>query len=396
VSVSDVGNETGAGSLVVPCDDLDPAVEACQALGFRLDAIGPADEPTWAEVSMPGLRLRLDAGLDTGRVGPRLRLPAPADGPGGVEVDPELVRRLGIAVETGPPAAEVGRPQVPPTVPSLVVSHEADGTWKGGRAGMRYRDLVPDRWGGAYIASHIHVPEGGPVPDYVHHHDVVHQLIFCHRGWVRVVYQDQGPPFVLEPGDCVLQPPGIRHQVLETSDDLYVVEVGCPAVHRTSVDHELDLPNRALEPDRRYQGQQFVRHVSARAPWVDAGTGSPLRLQDTGLAAATDGLVSAHLLRCDQNGGEWDLTHDDDLRLVFVVSGRGTLTGPAGDRVDDLVEGSSAAIPPGAPHRLTGIEGGTILFEVRSPQPLRGMAAIQPSPSSVDPAGRYSAPTKPS
>ena len=41
-----------------------------------------------------------------------------------------------------------------------------------GRAGMVYRDLIPDRLGGAFIASHITIPEGGPVPDYVHHHDI--------------------------------------------------------------------------------------------------------------------------------------------------------------------------------------------------------------------------------
>jgi quercetin dioxygenase-like cupin family protein len=40
-------------------------------------------------------------------------------------------------------------------------------------------------------------------------------MIYCHRGWVRVVYEDQGEPFVMHPGDCVLQPPGIRHRVLE-------------------------------------------------------------------------------------------------------------------------------------------------------------------------------------
>ena len=82
---------------------------------------------------------------------------------------------------------------------------------------MRYRDLVPGRLGGRYIASHIEIPDGGTVPDYVHFHDVVFQMIFCAAGWVRVVYEDQGEPFVLHAGDCVLQPPLIRHRVLEAS-----------------------------------------------------------------------------------------------------------------------------------------------------------------------------------
>jgi quercetin dioxygenase-like cupin family protein len=259
-------------------------------------------------------------------------------------------------------------------VQALAVGHEADGTWKEGRAGMRYRDLIPNRHGGAYIASHIHVPHGGPVADYVHHHDVVHQLIFCHRGWVRVVYQDQGPPFVLEPGDCVLQPPGIRHRVLESSDDLYVVEVGCPAVHRTSVDHELDLPNRALEPDRRYGDQRFVRHVSSRAPWVALDGDHGLLQQGTGLAGATAGLVSARLLRAAAPVDQLDLINDDDLRFLFLVEGAASLAGLEAGPIG-LAEGSSAAIPAGADHRLTGIEAGTVIFEVRAAAPPRADAA---------------------
>ena len=53
---------------------------------------------------------------------------------------------------------------------------------------------------------------GGPVPDWVHFHKVRFQLIYCWHGWVRVVYEDQGDPFVLQAGDCVIQPPQIRHR----------------------------------------------------------------------------------------------------------------------------------------------------------------------------------------
>jgi quercetin dioxygenase-like cupin family protein len=355
-------------AIVVPCVDLDRAVSACQAVGFRLDAIGPADEPTWAELSRPGLRLVVDAAADPSS-GPSLRLRAD-----------EVARwpdRPGLAIEVQPwsgpeghPAGADGRggagPEVPATVPRFTVGHEADGDWKEGRAGMRYRDLVPGRYGGAYIGSHIHVPEGGPVPDYVHHHDIVHQLIFCHRGWVRVVYQDQGPPFVLEPGDCVLQPPGIRHRVLETSDDLYVVEVGCPAVHRTSVDHDLELPNQALEPARRYGGQGFARHVAAEAAWLPAGEPG-LEQQLTGLAEASNGLVSVRRLRGRPLAA--DLAHDEDFRLVFVTDGSATLTTPDGAPVA-LREGSCATIPGGAGYHLSG-DDDTVVLDVMATDPHR-------------------------
>ena len=86
-----------------------------------------------------------------------------------------------------------------------------------GRAGMLYRDLIPSRLGGRYIASHITIPDGGPVADWVHFHRIALQMIFVRRGWVRVVYEDQGEPFVMNAGDMVLQPPEIRHRVLESS-----------------------------------------------------------------------------------------------------------------------------------------------------------------------------------
>lgn len=46
------------------------------------------------------------------------------------------------------------------------------------------------------------------------------------RGWVRVLYEGEAAPVVMEAGDLVLQPPGIRHQVLESSDHLEVGREG--------------------------------------------------------------------------------------------------------------------------------------------------------------------------
>src|SRR6187401_3442888 len=44
-----------------------------------------------------------------------------------------------------------------------------DQGWVTGRAGMMYRDLIPDRMDGKMIASHIRITVGGPVSDYVHY-----------------------------------------------------------------------------------------------------------------------------------------------------------------------------------------------------------------------------------
>ena len=47
--------------IVVPCVDLDATVEFfTDRLGFRVEAISPADDPVSAVVSGFGVRLRLD------------------------------------------------------------------------------------------------------------------------------------------------------------------------------------------------------------------------------------------------------------------------------------------------------------------------------------------------
>lgn len=76
---------------------------------------------------------------------------------------------------------------------------------------------------------------------------------YCRSGWVRVVYEDQGESFVMHAGDCVLQPPEIRHRVIESSDDLEVIEVSVPAEHETFAEHEITLPNKTFKPDRIFR-----------------------------------------------------------------------------------------------------------------------------------------------
>jgi quercetin dioxygenase-like cupin family protein len=147
----------------------------------------------------------------------------------------------GTRVEIAPLDPEL---TIPPTAHEFAVRRLADeAPWVIGRAGMHYRDLVPSRLGGSMIASHIRIPDGGPVPDVVHYHTVGFQLIFCYRGWVDLVYEDQGPPFRLHAGNCVIQPPEIRHRVLHASPNIEVIEIGVPAEHVTTIDHAMDLPN---------------------------------------------------------------------------------------------------------------------------------------------------------
>src|SRR5215510_10804654 len=192
--------------------------------------------------------------------------------------------------------------------------------WYVGRAGMQYRDLIPGRLGGRFVASHIRIPDGGETPDYVHYHKALFQMIYCKEGWARLVYEDQGPPFALEAGDCVLQPPEIRHRVLESSPGLEVIEVACPAEYETRADNEMRLPTCEVLPERLFGGQGFVRHRAREASWA------PWRLdgfeaRDTGIAAATNGLAAARVVKSGSEITAMAKGHADALLFLFILQG---------------------------------------------------------------------------
>lgn len=343
--------------VVLPCAELDPTLDFfTERLGFRVDAIYPADDPSVAVVSGYGVRLQLERGA-TG-------------GPGVLRLlcrEPEGARVLTAPNGTRVELVEADRPVVvPPVEPSFVVTERVeDSRWGKGRAGMRYRDLIPGRLGGSFIASHIRIPEGGPVPDYVHFHKIRFQMIFCYKGWVRVVYEDQGSPFVLEAGDCVLQPPRIRHRVLECSPGLEVIEIGCPAHHETFADHDLALPTATLNPRRDFGGQRFVRHQAAAAKW------GPFRLEgfesrDIGIAVATDGLAGVRVARplAAPSSKRW--RHDAEFLFSFVLRGSLTLE-TEGHDARRLEAGSSFVLPAGRTASLADCAADLELLEVALP-----------------------------
>ncbi len=68
----------------------------------------------------------------------------------------------------------------------------------------------------------------------------------------------------LTPGDCFIQPPEIRHRVMEASENLQVIEIGVPADHVTEIDHEMRLPTPELRPEREWSGQRFVHDIGGQ------------------------------------------------------------------------------------------------------------------------------------
>jgi quercetin dioxygenase-like cupin family protein len=112
----------------------------------------------------------------------------------------------------------------------FVVSHARDADWERGlRPFFEYRDLgVAAATGGRYHAHIIRAREPTTEGTGRHFHDLDFQIAFVLKGWARFHYEGQGE-VLMEPGSCVLQPPGIRHDLLECSADLELLEVTSPA-----------------------------------------------------------------------------------------------------------------------------------------------------------------------
>ena len=289
----------------IVCEDLNLALDDLRRDGFRLDLIFPADDPVTAVLSN---------GSDAVRLTTRPGAPPPSD-------------------------------RLPGFTPEFVLTR-AGGSPGQGRAGMLYRDLIPGRFGGRYIASHISIPEGGPVADWVHYHRIALQMIYVRRGWVRVVYQDGGSSFVMREGDLVVQPPEIRHQVLESSGGLEVVEISAPAVHATYADHELELPNGS-NPGRIFGGQRFLHHVAAETAWTPANGGEA---QETAVKVATSGLADVRTLR-PLNGETMAFGgHRGELVFGFVLDGSAMLDYRG---LHEVGAADAFVIPPGHGWRLT-------------------------------------------
>ncbi|HEV8406807.1 MAG TPA: hypothetical protein VGQ34_02640 [Sphingomicrobium sp.] len=300
----------------IVCGDLGVAIDDLRSQGFRLDLIYPADDPHTATLRRQG---------DSVRVTCRPDKPPPSD-------------------------------LLPSFAPEFVLTR-AGANPAQGRAGMLYRDLIPGRLGGRYIASHISIPGGGPVADWVHFHRIRIQMIYVRRGWVRVVYEGQGDAFVMHEGDLVLQPPEIRHQVLESSPGLEVIEIGSPAVHSTFAEHRFDLPN-GREPERTFAGQHFLHHIAAQTSWTPF---DGWQAQETTIGDATGGLAEVRTFRPAETAKMVFQPHRGELVFAFVLEGSATLEFSGSHKIGAA---DTFVIPPDVPWGLTGVSSDLRLLHV--------------------------------
>ena len=61
-----------------------------------------------------------------------------------------------------------------------------------------------------------------------HTHAVELQLVYVLKGWIRNEFEGHGEQLMRE-GTCWLQPPNIKHTVLDYSDDCEMLEIIVPA-----------------------------------------------------------------------------------------------------------------------------------------------------------------------
>ncbi len=97
------------------------------------------------------------------------------------------------------------------------------------RAFFKYRDLgIAEATDGRFVAHVIRAREDREANPIWHVHDLDFQMVYVLKGWVTFEYEGKGP-VTLEAGDCVHQPPGIRHRELAHSKDLEMLEIVTPA-----------------------------------------------------------------------------------------------------------------------------------------------------------------------
>ncbi len=366
--------------LVLPCEDFDKTLEFfTERLGFKINVIFPADNPAVASIFGYGLSIRLEKSSGNFGENKNIKLRLECNSPENIaDGESELTAPNGVKIELIDANPPLDLPEVKQTFVHTKLSENAE--WIKGRAGMRYRDLIPDRQGGRFIASHIHIPQGGEVPDYVHFHKIRFQIIYCYKGWAKLVYEDQGESFIFKAGDCVLQPPQIRHRVLESSDNLEVIEIGCPAEHETFADHETNLPTNLVDSLRDFGGQRFVHYAADQDLSEKRWRLDDLLCRTTGIKYATNGLADVKTVwfiqpnadsGFEENSAKINLTeHDAEFVFFFILQGKANLRRENNTK-DSLERGDALTIPAGMKYSFTECSKNFKMLEVTLPADIR-------------------------
>jgi hypothetical protein len=103
------------------------------------------------------------------------------------------------------------------------------------RTYAQYRDLGMSEATNGLLQAHVIrlIPPCDPaVVSKRHFHDVDVQMIYVLKGWIRTEFEGQGE-VTMRQGAAWLQPPRIKHTVLDYSDDCELLEIILPAEFET-------------------------------------------------------------------------------------------------------------------------------------------------------------------
>jgi hypothetical protein len=118
----------------------------------------------------------------------------------------------------------------------FTVSHHNEADFDAGlRRYAKYRDLGISGATNGLVQAHViqFVPPCRPEEvSKLHYHDLDFQMVYVLKGSIKTELEGQGA-ITMREGSCWIQPPRIRHKVLDYSDDCQVLEIVLPADFKT-------------------------------------------------------------------------------------------------------------------------------------------------------------------
>jgi hypothetical protein len=193
-----------------------------------IDRAGTDHDTRAASIAVARLRRRTTiAGMQAGR---RAMAKSTAKSAGKRKIKSAARKKSSARRRNGGGAAKTGAPAKPKQ--AFVASHYDEADFKGGlRAYAKYRDLGIAAATQGLARAHVIRMIGPCNPGEVsklHLHDVDLQLIYVLKGWMRSEFEGEGA-ITMREGSCWLQPPKIKHKVLDYSDGCEVLEIILPA-----------------------------------------------------------------------------------------------------------------------------------------------------------------------
>jgi mannose-6-phosphate isomerase-like protein (cupin superfamily) len=118
----------------------------------------------------------------------------------------------------------------------FTVSHHSEAGFDAGlRRYAKYRDLGINAATNGLVQAHViqFVPPCRPEEvSKLHYHDVEFQMVYVLKGSIKTELEGQGA-ITMRQGSCWIQPPRVKHKVLDYSDDCEVLEIVLPADFKT-------------------------------------------------------------------------------------------------------------------------------------------------------------------